>query len=114
MWGVEAIQLQEFLKDELVKRSAAAGCPVPAVGIKPSAEKFLRIESLQPHMKNGLIRLHPSHTTLIDQLRHFPMADHDDGPDALHMLWMIAQTRSTSFNFTPAGRHHASGSRRNW
>lgn len=114
VWGVETVQFQEFLKDELVKRSAAAGCPVPAVGIKPSAEKLLRIESLQPHMKNGLIRLHPSHTTLIDQLRHFPMADHDDGPDALHMLWMIAQTRSTSFNFTPAGRYHTSGSRRNW
>lgn len=113
VWGVETVQFQEFLKDELVKRSAAAGCPVPAVGIKPSAEKLLRIESLQPHMKNGLIRLHPSHTTLIDQLRHFPMADHDDGPDALHMLWMIAQSRSTSFNFTPAGRH-ASGSRRDW
>jgi hypothetical protein len=41
-------------------------------------------------MANGLIRLHPSQVTLIDQLRHFPRADHDDGPDALHMLWMAA------------------------
>ena len=39
---------------------------------------------------NGLIRLHVSQTVLLDQLRHFPMADHDDGPDALHMLWMLA------------------------
>jgi len=40
-------------------------------------------------MVNGLIRLHPSQHTLIEQLRHFPKADHDDGPDALHMLWML-------------------------
>jgi predicted phage terminase large subunit-like protein len=46
--------------------------------------------ALQPHMANGLIRLHPSQHTLIEQLRHFPKADHDDGPDALHMLWMAA------------------------
>jgi hypothetical protein len=43
-------------------------------------------------MANGLIRLHPSQNALIDQLRHFPMADHDDGPDALHMLWALAST----------------------
>lgn len=29
---------------------------------------------------------------LIDQLRHFPRADHDDGPDALEMLWRLAST----------------------
>ena len=92
LWVVEAVQFQEFLRTELVRRSAAAGFPVPARPIKPTADKLLRIESLQPHMANGLIRLHSSHTTLIDQLRHFPKADHDDGPDALHMLWTAATT----------------------
>jgi hypothetical protein len=43
-------------------------------------------------MANGLIRLNPAHVTLIDQLRHFPKADHDDGPDALHMLWALVQS----------------------
>lgn len=90
LWVVEVVQFQEFLKTELVKRSAARGIPVPARGVTPIADKLLRIESLQPHMVNGLIRLHPSQATLIDQLRHFPKADHDDGPDALHMLWMAA------------------------
>lgn len=41
-------------------------------------------------MQNGLIRLHQSQHTLIEQLRHFPGADHDDGPDALQMLWALA------------------------
>ncbi|MCE7915409.1 MAG: hypothetical protein DYH15_12220 [Nitrosomonas sp. PRO4] len=102
LWGIETVQFQEFLKSELVKRSAARGVPVPATGIKPTTDKILRIESLQPHMANGLIRLHTSQNTLIDQLRHFPKADHDDGPDALHMLWMLATTRSGGIEYTGA------------
>ena len=90
VWSVETVQFQAFLYSELVKRAAAAGIPFPARAVTPIADKLLRIESLQPHMANGLIRLHSSQTTLIDQLRHFPKADHDDGPDALHMLWALA------------------------
>jgi predicted phage terminase large subunit-like protein len=90
LWAVEAVQFQEFLRTELIKRGAAAGVPIPARAVQPHADKMLRIESLQPHMVNGIIRLHSSQTTLIEQLRHFPKADHDDGPDALHMLWAIA------------------------
>ncbi len=81
-----------------------AGVPVPARAVTPSADKLLRIESLQPHMANGLIRLHPTQTTLIDQLRHFPKADHDDGPDALHMLWALAVSGAGNFDFKPAPR----------
>lgn len=87
MWFVETVQFQEFLKDELVKRSAQRGNPVPARAVKPNSDKLLRIETLQPHMANGLIWLHSSQSTLIEQLRHFPKAAHDDGPDALQMLW---------------------------
>ena len=87
LWFVETVQFQEFLKDELVKRSAARGIPVPARAVKPVSDKLLRIETLQPHMANGLILLNESQQTLIQQFRHFPKADHDDGPDAVHMLW---------------------------
>jgi len=90
-WGIESVQFQEFFRTELVKTSAARGVPVPAVALTPHTDKLLRIESLQPHINNGLIRFHDSQTELLQQLRHFPMADHDDGPDALQMLWMIAQ-----------------------
>ncbi|MCK3654903.1 hypothetical protein A4G19_03705 [Pasteurellaceae bacterium Macca] len=86
-WFVETVQFQEFLQTELIKRSAQRGYPVPATAIKPNTDKMLRIESLQPHIANGLILLHRSQSTLISQLRHFPKADHDDGPDALEMLW---------------------------
>ncbi|MBF8273454.1 MAG: phage protein [Magnetococcales bacterium] len=86
-WAIETVQFQEFLKSELVKRSAARGVPVPARAVKPSVQKEMRIESLQPHVANGLIRVHTSQYTLLQQLRHYPKADHDDGPDALEMLW---------------------------
>jgi len=65
---------------------------VPARALIPISDKLLRIESLQPHMANGLIRLHSSQTTLIDMFRHFPKADHDDGPDMVQMLWMLCVT----------------------
>lgn len=93
-WFVETVQFQEFLKDELVKRSAQRGCPVPATATKPNTDKMLRIESLQPHIANGLILLNSNQSTLIAQLRHYPKADHDDGPDALEMLWRNAVSNS--------------------
>lgn len=102
LWLIETVQFQAFLYSELVKRSAACGVPVPARAVSPITDKVLRIESLQPHMVNGLIRLHPSQVTLIDQLRHFPKADHDDGPDALQMLWMGATTMAAPLEFMRA------------
>ncbi len=109
VWAVETVQFQEFLRTELIKRSAAQGIPVPARAVQPHSDKILRIETLQPHMANGLIRLHPSQTTLIDQLRHFPKADHDDGPDALHMLWALAVSGAgaSAAGFRSISRHPA-------
>ncbi|RJP17898.1 MAG: hypothetical protein C4529_13895 [Deltaproteobacteria bacterium] len=103
VWGIESVQFQEFFRTELVKRSAARRIPVPARGLIPHADKILRIESLQPHVANGLIRLHPSQKVLHEQLRHFPKADHDDGPDALQMLWMLAVSGHASYAYQPAG-----------
>ncbi|MBF0191758.1 MAG: phage terminase large subunit [Magnetococcales bacterium] len=92
LWVVESVQFQEFFKDELVKRSARMGIPVPARGVKPSRDKGLRIGALQPHVANGLIRFRSDHKTLLDQLRHWGEPDaHDDGPDALEMLWRLAR-----------------------
>lgn len=91
LWVVESVQFQEFFKDELVRRSALRGVPVPARGVKPVGDKTLRIQGLQPHIQNGLIRFHPRLGELLRQLRHWGEADtHDDGPDALHMLWKLA------------------------
>ena len=96
LWVVETVQFQEFLKTELVKRSTARGVPMPVRGVKPNTDKVLRIESLQPYFANGQIKLLPTQSALIEQLRHFPYADHDDAPDALHMLYMAASSFTRS------------------
>ena len=89
-WAVEAVQFQAFFADVLAQRAAACGLALPVRPIINSTDKQLRIETLQPYFSQGRIRLHTSQQTLIDQLRHFPKADHDDGPDALEMLWRLA------------------------
>lgn len=110
-WAIEAVQFQEFLRTELLKRSAAAGYPVSAIAVKPHADKLLRIEALQPFVANGQIRLHSSQTTLVDQLRHFPKADHDDGPDALEMLWKLATSGGRAAGATVDGPAEGSTTR---
>jgi predicted phage terminase large subunit-like protein len=102
VWWIEAVQFQEFLQTELVKRSAARHMAVPALPYVPHIDKSLRIESIQPHITNGLIRLHPSQTTLIEQLRHWPMADHDDGPDALSALWQLVTGNAPAYGWRSA------------
>lgn len=92
LWAIEAVQFQAFFKDELVKESGKQSAHVPAKGVTSSTEKELRIETLQPHMENGFIKLLPEQRELINQLRFFPNHDHDDGPDALEMLWKICQS----------------------
>lgn len=87
LWFVEAIQFQEFLRTTLMKEAARAGLAMPTIPVAPFTDKRLRIERLQPPIAAGLIQLHASQTTLIDQLQQFPDADHDDGPDCLEMLW---------------------------
>lgn len=90
LWGVEAVQFQEFFAHVLVQRAEKQGLALPVKPIIHNSDKLLRIESLQPHMVQKHILLSPSQHELIHQLRHFPKADHDDGPDALEMLWRIA------------------------
>lgn len=90
LWFVEAVQFQEFLRTTLMKEAAKAHVALSAVPIVPFADKQLRIERLQPPIAAGLIRLHATQTTLIDQLQQWPNADHDDGPDCLDMLWQNA------------------------
>ena len=114
LWAVEAVQFQEFLRTELIRRATERRMVIPAKGVVPHADKALRIESLHPYFAQGRIRLHPSQRTLIEQLRHFPLADHDDGPDALHMLWEIAVGGFTTIAFEAVPKDGGTHSRNLW
>lgn len=89
-WAVESVAFQEFLRTELVKRSAQQGIHVPAIPVFPHGDKALRIIALQPHMANGLILLHHKQKTLIAHFTHFPKHENDDGPDGTEMVWKLA------------------------
>ncbi|NVJ90866.1 MAG: phage terminase large subunit [Methylocystaceae bacterium] len=102
-WFIESVQFQEFLRTELMKEAARQGVVLPARPVIPNTDKELRIESLQPLIQGGLIRLHASQTILINQLQTFPQG-HDDGPDCLHMLVTGAvEMGSKVGNFVSAG-----------
>lgn len=107
-WAVETVQFQYFMFTEILKQSAKRSCAFPGVPVTPDTDKDLRIISLQPHINNGLIRLHRSQTTLIEQLKFYPEADHDDGPDALEMLKTIAYQFGGEWQYTGAGSGRSS------
>lgn len=90
MWAIETVQFQEFFKDVAIQNAIKTGLPLPVMPMQNMSDKMLRIETLQPYCAQQQIFLHHTQSTLIDQLRHFPLADHDDGPDALEMLWRVA------------------------
>ena len=89
-WFVEAVQFQEFFRTQLMKTAIGLGVSVPAYPVIPNTDKHLRIETLQPHVEAGNIRFRQEHRILLEQLKHFPKASHDDGPDCLEMLWINA------------------------
>ena len=56
-------------------------------------DKGVRIRTLGPYLSRGRLRFKsgcPSTRMLVEQLRDFPIADHDDGPDALEMAIRLA------------------------
>lgn len=94
-WGFEVVQFQEYMRQQLIAESIKACAPVAASPITQSTDKNLRIEGIEPFVSNGNIRIHPRLKTLDSQMKHHPKADHDDGPDALEMLWRVATTMNS-------------------
>ena len=103
-WAIEEIAFQEFFKDSLIEEGAKKSIPVPAIGVKSRINKNLRIESLEPHVSNGMILFTPNHTMLLDQLREYSMGSYDDGPDALQMVFTIAHSTSGRVEYEGARR----------
>ncbi len=84
-FAFEANQFQACLAEELKRRSNQAGLYLPVEGITHTTDKLGRIQSLQPLVRSGTLQFSRRHRTLLDQLRLFPKAAHDDGPDCLEM-----------------------------
>lgn len=89
VWGVEDTAFQEYFRQQIVEQSARLHMPVPAMGIRNDRDKDILIEAVAPHVNNGLILFHQRHTVFNDNVKHYPEAAHDDGPDGLQMLWKL-------------------------
>ncbi len=102
--GVETVQFQEFFKDQLLKSANERGLYPPVHGIQQSKDKVMRIQKLQPLFKSGRLKLQKKHKRLYEQLKFFPKADHDDGPDALEMA--VAMVERISMTYHSAGKRN--------
>ena len=89
--GVETVAFQEVLKEWLDELSREKGVYLPTREIKHRSDKVRRLTRLSPLFEKGFIHLRRDQELLMEQLEHFPLADHDDGPDALEMAVDMAR-----------------------
>lgn len=116
VFGVEAVQFQQFFAGTLAKIAHERNITLNVKEIPQSGDKTLRIQRLQPWIKNGWIRFKRNHLTLLSQLTKFPMADHDDGPDALEMLVAMAEeyARFAKIEFKSTGERRVESTMENF
>ena len=88
MVGIEAEQFQELLVHEF-RRQCGNFIRWPVASIMTGGiKKVFRIRRLSEFITSRQFRFKadsPGCRLLVDQLMDFPLADHDDGPDALEM-----------------------------
>ncbi len=93
LFGIEANAFQDLLEGhinhEFERRSLLRREIIP---IENRLKKEVRIRSLGYWMKRGMLRFRNNASTrlLVHQMREFPLAKHDDGPDALEMAVRLA------------------------
>lgn len=89
IFGIEVNQFQELLKDDFETAFHAAGLGHVALWpVSNTVNKKVRIRRLGPLLSAKRLKFKqhsPSVRILLDQLKSFPVGDHDDGPDALEM-----------------------------
>ncbi|MFA6358573.1 MAG: phage terminase large subunit [Candidatus Omnitrophota bacterium] len=88
-FGVEVNQFQEVLAGVMEERAKARSLMLPLFAINNTENKRTRIRAtLTPYLARGDFRFKRGSRgarLLVDQLRAFPLGQHDDGPDALEM-----------------------------
>lgn len=106
IFGVETVQSQhEFFRQLQVMVNKRGIYHTRIKAVMPRGKKEERIESMEPLFENGAIRVKRSQRILIDQLVHYPEADHDDGPDCLQAAVSLSggTRRQRSFYRKPSG-----------
>lgn len=91
-FGVEANGFQKMMSDELHRQAKAAGLMLPIHTVTNTTNKIIRIRRLTPYLARGEMRFvdTPGTRLLVEQLRSFPLGEHDDGPDAMEGATRLA------------------------
>lgn len=95
-FGVETVQFQYYFKDVMAQKSVEVGEYLPIEEIQSVQNKNVRIESLQPFIKNKYLKFNEKHKTLLQQFKEYPMGRNDDGPDGVQMVVKLALAVKTS------------------
>lgn len=84
---LESNNFQGRMARDIYEVAAKQGVSIRVQSLLNTMPKHARISMLEPHLNTGRIRLSRRQTELLEQLRQFPLAKHDDGPDALAMAF---------------------------
>jgi predicted phage terminase large subunit-like protein len=94
VFGVEVNQFQDLLQGEFAAEFRRQGLLAGRVWpLENRTNKQVRIRRLGPYLAARRMRFKsnsPGTRLLLEQLEQFPVADHDDGPDALEMAVRLA------------------------
>jgi predicted phage terminase large subunit-like protein len=92
--AIETNMFQQLFVADMVKEAAKEGIPFPVLEIENYVPKNVRIRRLGGYLASGQIHVRktPGGERLVSQLRQFPLATNDDGPDGLEMLQRALMT----------------------
>ncbi|MBY0527327.1 MAG: hypothetical protein K2R98_28280 [Gemmataceae bacterium] len=92
-FAIETNVFQELLLPEFQRAGLTQKVDLPIYGLVNTVNKEVRIRRNGPYLSQRRIRFKRRSAgteLLVQQLRDFPVADHDDGPDALEMARRLA------------------------
>lgn len=120
--GFENNNAYEHSRQTFITAGLAKDVALPLVGVTATVDMEVRIESLEPFITDAFdprILFSPALTQLLAELDSWPekqSGHHYDGLSALHILWMIATTRSGKIEYQGAGgnRRADEGGRKAW
>lgn len=108
--GFENNNAYEHSRQTFVKAGMGKQVPLPLIGITATVAPEVRIDSIEPYITDAFeprILFHARLIQLLDELENWPEKQphhHYDGLTALHILWMVATTRSGGIEYTSANK----------
>jgi predicted phage terminase large subunit-like protein len=92
VFGIESVMFQQLFSTIFLNAAQLRNLVLPIVEMHPREQKLIRIRKLTPYLSTGRIKFRAGSRgaeLLVEQLKWFPTCQHDDGPDALQMVFEL-------------------------